>query len=457
MKKLAKILISILCAALLALPVLCAACKPESEEPEPDDFVPVDYVSELKLNMNTNSKKLEVTVRTFVDGDTTHFDPVTPTTDFATSYGYVKARYLAINTPESTGRIEEWGKAASKFTRSKLETAESIIIESDDGNWNHDSTGTRYLLWVWYKPKGATDYRNLNVEILQNGYAQNSTTSNLRYSLVANNALEQAKKMKLHLYSGEKDPDFFYGNAIPMTMKELRCHIEDYNGQKVMVEGVIICHNANSVYVEDYDEDEDIYFGISVYYGTGASGDLLGMFAIGNRVKIVGTVSYYETGDIYQIADVSYKVYKPDDPSNCQLVSTGNTVSFTELDVNRLAEELTFEFDKEDEDGTAKTEEVTIEYGDAIMSTSATLSGLKVKSVYTTDSDTSSDGALSITCEVGGKQIVVRTAVLHDSDGKLVTAEAFEGKTISVKGLVAKYKGKYQLFCYSYSNITFIN
>ena len=67
----------------------------------------------------------------FIDGDTTHFYinqsgnynniSKTPGID-----GVLKARYLGVNTPESTGKIEEWGKKASKFTQEKLATATSI-------------------------------------------------------------------------------------------------------------------------------------------------------------------------------------------------------------------------------------------------------------------------------------------------------------------------------------------
>ena len=71
----------------------------------------VDYAGLVKLNMNSFTLKQEVTVKTFVDGDTVHFhvpENVMPG-------GVFKARFLAVNTPESTGKIEEYGKAASKF------------------------------------------------------------------------------------------------------------------------------------------------------------------------------------------------------------------------------------------------------------------------------------------------------------------------------------------------------
>ena len=83
-----------------------------------------DFASEVKLNMRSETVKQAVTVHSFVDGDTTHFN----VPESMVESGILKARYLAINTPESTGKIEEWGKKASKFTREKLSQATSIII-----------------------------------------------------------------------------------------------------------------------------------------------------------------------------------------------------------------------------------------------------------------------------------------------------------------------------------------
>ena len=188
-----------------------------------------DYASLVKLNMGSETAKQEVKVKTFVDGDTTHFYvPQSIDPD-----GVLKARYLAINTPETTGKIEEYGKASARFTEQKLSQAQSILIESETKNWNPDSTGTRYLCWVWYQPSGEEDYRNLNIELLQNGLAKANSTANNRYGSMAQAALNQAKDRKLNLYSGQKDPDFYYGEAVELTLKELRLHISDYEGMKV--------------------------------------------------------------------------------------------------------------------------------------------------------------------------------------------------------------------------------
>jgi micrococcal nuclease len=124
--------ISVLSLMLVLLLTLASCGGKTPTPPVGDSFTEVDYVSELKLDMNTSSLKAEVTVKSHIDGDTTHFyvDKTVNET------GVLKARYLAINTPESTGKIEEWGKAASKFTKEKLSNATSIIIESDNEQWN---------------------------------------------------------------------------------------------------------------------------------------------------------------------------------------------------------------------------------------------------------------------------------------------------------------------------------
>ena len=172
-----------------------------------------DFASEVKLNMRSETVKQEVSVHLFVDGDTTHFN----VPEDISANGVLKARYIAINTPESTGKIEEWGKKASAFTKEKLSQATSIIIESDDSKWNLDSTGGRYLVWVWYKTSEDSEYRNLNIEILQNGLAIASSTAQNRYGTVAMAALNYAKEQKLNVYSGQKDPDYYYGDAVELT------------------------------------------------------------------------------------------------------------------------------------------------------------------------------------------------------------------------------------------------
>ena len=83
----------------------------------------IDYAASVKLDMSSPTAKADATVKTFVDGDTTHFNVKTD----VMPNGVLKARYIGINTPESTGQIEEWGKKASNFTKETLSKATSII------------------------------------------------------------------------------------------------------------------------------------------------------------------------------------------------------------------------------------------------------------------------------------------------------------------------------------------
>lgn len=407
-----------------------------------DETVHIDYVASTKLDMNSSSVKKEVTVKSYIDGDTTHFyieDPAIPT-------GLLKARYLAINTPESTGKIEEWGKAAAKFTKEKLMGASSIIVESDDNQWNLDSTGDRHLVWVWYKGEGDSDYRNLNIEILQNGLAKASSSANNRYGETCMAALNQAKSEKLHLFSGEKDPLFPYGQATELTLKELRTNIESYDGAKVAFEGVVTKIYSNTAYVEDYDEETGLYYGMTVYYGFSLSGTGLGMMEVGNRLRIVGSVQFYETGGTYQVSGLQYSDMRPNDPNNIQLISEGNKAAY------KLTDADTFKNSKVDI--VVGEEKKTFGYADLAMSTSVEMRDLVVKSVYTTDNETSSsNGAMTITCEVNGVTIDVRTVVIKDADGNIVTEDDFKGTTIDVLGIVDYFNGSYQIKVYSFSDI----
>ena len=317
-----------LVASLVLICVVLAGCgeiqsepsAPSAAEPTESPILtePIDYAASLTLDMSSETIKQEVTVKTFVDGDTTHF--YVP--EDVMENGVFKARYLAVNTPESTGKIEEYGKAASRFTKEKLSSATSIIIESENGSWDPDSTGSRYLVWVWYKTADMADYRNLNIEILQNGLAIANSSANNRYGDTCMAAINQAREQKLNIYSGEPDPDFYYGEAIELTLKELRTNIESYNGMKVAFNGVISANSGTQgVYIEDYDAETNMYYGMYIYYGHGLTGAGLDVLTVGNEARVVGTVQYYEGGGTWQVSDLTYRLMQPDDPGNVQKIS----------------------------------------------------------------------------------------------------------------------------------------
>ena len=456
---------------LLCTLVCClGACEniflPTTTSVQEDEWV--DYADQLKLDLNTPTLKWEVTVKNHIDGDTTHFYiksdgninniSQTPGID-----GVLKARYLNINTPESTGKIEPWGKAASNFTKERVMNAESIIIESNDTNWNVDSTGERFLVWVWYKPQGASEYRNLNLEILQEGLAVSSAFSGAIYGEMCSKAIEQAVRTQMYVYapSNVKDPDFPYGDAQFMTLKELKVNIEQYVGQRVAFEGIIVKDSGGSVYIEAYDETDGICYGISAYYLTsGLDGYGLELLQVGNKIRFAGVVG--EFNGSYQITDLKYDIWDTENSKNMKLLSTGHSPMYQEI--------THLHFDPQSNQGFIPVdvmvdgEEVTKEFSFMFLAqdSSVSMKNLTVVDAYTTKKG-DSKGAITLYCTVPGssQRIQVRTIVLRDANGQLITEDMFIGKTIDVKGTIDFYLpenetvGTYQIQVFSINDFTF--
>lgn len=407
-----------------------------------DEHVHIDYVEELKLDMNSETLKQEVTVKMHIDGDTTHFNaPTSIAPD-----GVIKARYLAVNTPESTGKIEEWGRAASNFTKEKLLNAHSIIVESNDDSWNFDGNG-RFLVFVWYKPTEGAEYRNLNIELLQEGLAMGSSPRETRYAEQAIGAVAQATAEKLYIYSQNLDPDFPYGQATSLTLKELRTNIKDYDGKRVAFEGVVTHYGNGTAYIEDYDPEDDVYYGIQIFDGYDTS--LVDILVKGNRIRVVGVVSSFS--GTWQVTDLRYNRYRPDDPANSVIISTGNDVAFTETSIERFNSNVTIYINDE---------KVVRPFTEISVSTTISMNNLYVKDVYTTKSGNSA-GAMTLTCEdANGNEIDIRTEVIRDANGNVITESEYLYKTIDVQGLIDYFdlnntgNGTYQIKIFTASDIT---
>lgn len=413
-----------------------ASCKPQQGAGDQPTHEHVDYVSQVKLDMNSSTAKQEVTMKMHIDGDTTHF--YVPS-DFDTM-GYIKARYLAINTPESTGKIEEWGKAASRFTEEKLTTAHKIIVESDDDRWNFDGNG-RYLVWVWYQPTADAEFRCLNIEILEAGLAVGSKSGDSRYGDIAVAAINQAMVEKLYIFSNDIDPDFPYGEAISVTLKELRTNTAEYSGQKVSVEGTVVYNDNYTVFIESFDAESGISYGMQVFYGYNSS--LHSVLAQGNKVRVVGVVSDFH--GTWQISGLYYNPMKPTDPANTAVIEKGEGVDFTEIEAKDFYSDVSVEINEEMK---------TYKFHTIAVSTAISIKNLKVTKVYTTTKGDSA-GAMTLTCQAeDGTVIEVRTEVLKDANGNVVTDQYFYGETIDVQGLIDQYEGDYQIRVYILNDIT---
>ena len=82
------------------------------------------------------------------------------------------------------------------------------------------------------------------------------------------------------------------------------------------------------------------------------------------------------------------------------------------------------------------------------------MKNLKVVSIYTTQNGGDSDGSMTLTCQVNGITVKVRTDVLYDSDNNVITDKTYNGKNISVKGVIEKFNGEYQIKVFFAKNIT---
>ncbi len=130
-----------------------------------------------------------VSLRSCTDGDTANFNQDGYLDEFGAP-ATIKTRFLGVNTPESTAKVEPWGKKASLFTKHALEEAQADAEKKSTATKkvynialiNHpspssfeikDSSGGRWLAFVWYRPTSESDWRLLNLELVEQGFSRN--------------------------------------------------------------------------------------------------------------------------------------------------------------------------------------------------------------------------------------------------------------------------------------------
>ncbi len=226
-----------------------------------------------------------VTVSQFVDGDTTIFKSGNRT---------LTIRYLGIDTPESTYKVDPWGYSASNYTKEVLKNAKTIVLQTDNGKpgkdpENIDTTGNRHLAWVW------ADGRLLNLQIVEVGLA-NSKASATSYSSEFIEAIKPLIAAKVRIY-GQDDPDYDYSkDYVDMNLKEVH---ETYGtpeailakkdaGKKIRVHGVVSRKiGSSSAYLQQTLDDQT--YGIYLYGGYTENNKL----QQGYSVIVSGTIGYY--------------------------------------------------------------------------------------------------------------------------------------------------------------------
>lgn len=231
----------------------CAAQAAQVESPQPAETIaPPPYVIESDSSQQTPAdstpaekdassgssadesapdiKLISAKVVRVVDGDTAVF---------ALAGGREeKVRFIGIDTPESTTKVEEYGKEAAAYTRRALPVGRSVKLEPDVEE--RDRYG-RMLAYVWLgTPKQASESeiraKMLNAKLALDGYAQQMTIQpNSKYADYFTEFVREARQDDRGLWAGgsaEEEPaasssggsgGSYIGNRNTMKFHEPSC------------------------------------------------------------------------------------------------------------------------------------------------------------------------------------------------------------------------------------------
>lgn len=146
--------------------------------------ITISFSTQSTVNAKA-SKKFTDHVTKCVDGDTAYFKKA----------GY--SRFLYIDTPESTNKIQPYGKTASKYTCTKLKSAKKIQLQYDGPK--KDKYG-RTLVWVW------VDGKLLQESLVKKGYVKKFYDyGTYSYEKRLRTLQAQTKKKKVGLWNGKKE------------------------------------------------------------------------------------------------------------------------------------------------------------------------------------------------------------------------------------------------------------
>ncbi len=275
------------------------------------------------------------TVDAYTDGDTTRFNA---------GGDKVVVRYHCVDTPESTGGVEKWGKAASLFVKDRLSKATEIVLESSTGTRPaHDSYGTRYLGYVWYKTADYKDFKLLNLELIENGFTENKAlnTDAYPYYSYMEEANKFAKSIKLRWYSDLEDP-LYSTEPVDMTIKGFWENTEQYYnadadaGSKIVMTAYLesLTESKSGTYTfvaGQYDPETGNVYKINVY--AAYTSNPASKMKLGQLYKIIGSVQKY--GGTFQISGIVYNSLYGEDIGSanpgyegCRLVQANYFLTF---------------------------------------------------------------------------------------------------------------------------------
>ena len=208
------------------------------------------------------------------DGDTASF----LIEDIKGNPRLISVRFLGINTPECTKKVEPFGKEALDFTKEKLENAKNIILEADSDKAELDNTHQRYLAYVWYGDDN--QMRLLNLDLIEAGLAKPLIMNNVfKYNDAISKAANVIKAKGMGVY-GELPSNF---NSImgDITVSDLVNNIEEYDCKTIRIEGIIVRTLSKSFFISDNNKGVYVY---NTHYD-------ISKLKVGDKVKFVAQFS----------------------------------------------------------------------------------------------------------------------------------------------------------------------
>ena len=353
----------------------------ETVDVKDENFIDYATNGSVKLSLDYTGRDFyadgigQVTLWAKIDGDTAHFTPVVA--NAAGQKQTIKARFYGIDTPESTGKVQPYGKPASKFTGSILDEANekgTIVVSSAQTVYkapNPDSTGSRYVCLVWYnltkKNAPKEELNLLNLLIVQEGYSDVKNASDIpEYENAFFDAEKQAKKYKLKKFSGLDDETFNYGSYEDVSLLDVKREIEKsiadptyvnaFDNKKIRFTGTVAGFVDHTLYIVDYypvDENDPSkggeWCGVNVYVGM--SEPISAYTTANTYLRICGLASQSENFG-FQIQDVqgrfpNDKIAKTENDCQILLTPEQNTEehkieakSYTLANINAVIDDL---------------------------------------------------------------------------------------------------------------------
>lgn len=452
--------------------------NPTENIEKPTESVPtgakIDYAAKVPLRREYKNKNFltdgieQVTLKTPIDGDTAHFYLQDKNT-------VIKSRFFGIDTPESTGKIQPYGKGASNFTTEKLKEANkngTIVISSDsltDGVPQVDSTGSRYVCCVWINTskKNATmdERERLNLLLVQEGWSNVKNVANLgdEISKVFYDAEKQARNLKLNLFSDKPDPLFNYGAYEDVSLLEVKREIEaclkdpsrtnSFAGKNIRFTATVTSYANNTLYLTEYFSKEDggkydygEYAGLNFY--TGRSAIPTKFTKTGAYLQVCGVATDSETFG-FQASGGSFKYSAKSEDDAKVIISAEDNNDPTDI------EHYPHTFEKTTSQIQNDRESQNFEY---LYSRVDVEDPVQVADAY---KDDSGNWTLTVKNSLGnslGFSVYLPFVYTNEAGSTYSSPDQFIGKTFNLKGIYSYHKSSskisYQIVCRNNSEFT---